>query len=111
MSTRIYDAVVNKPEAWKRKWTPLQRQGNQALGWYPWGTIKKHLLDPSAWGEETTDKAMWTAITETTNYKGGYHSFMIKIIRKNYVLVKATPRNGIAGKGSGMGMETVYLHV
>eukprot|EP00972_Heterocapsa_arctica_P114317 16441808-Heterocapsa_arctica.AAC.1 len=91
MSTRIYDATVGNPQAGKRCWKPLERQGSQHLGWYPWGTIKKHLLDPAVWGEETTDKGMWTAITETMNHKGGYYSFMIKIIKKNHVLIKATP--------------------
>eukprot|EP00972_Heterocapsa_arctica_P042352 6242367-Heterocapsa_arctica.AAC.1 len=58
------------------------------------------------WGE-TSDNGIWTAITETRNHRGGYHSFMIKVINKECVMVKATPRNGIpskpgkGGKGSG----------
>eukprot|EP00972_Heterocapsa_arctica_P044725 6599090-Heterocapsa_arctica.AAC.1 len=56
MSTRIYDATVGNPQASRRSWKPLDRQKSQHLGWYPWGTIKKHLQDPEVWGEDLTDK-------------------------------------------------------
>jgi hypothetical protein len=58
------------------------------------------------WGEELTDRSMWTAITETKNHKEGYHSFMIKVIRKDYVLIKATPRYGLHSKDSAEGSAT-----
>eukprot|EP00972_Heterocapsa_arctica_P054426 8019600-Heterocapsa_arctica.AAC.1 len=56
MSGRIYDAVIGNYAARDRGWKPLEKVGNQWIGWYPWGVIKRHLLDPLVWGEETTDK-------------------------------------------------------
>jgi hypothetical protein len=35
MSPRIYDAIIGNYAAHRRSWHPLERQGNQALGWYP----------------------------------------------------------------------------
>eukprot|EP00972_Heterocapsa_arctica_P031007 4561930-Heterocapsa_arctica.AAC.1 len=32
MSTRLYDAIVGNNVAWRRKWHPLERYGNQTLG-------------------------------------------------------------------------------
>eukprot|EP00972_Heterocapsa_arctica_P062599 9230449-Heterocapsa_arctica.AAC.1 len=46
VSIMLYDAVVGNKVAWRRGWQPLERYGNQTLGWYPWGTLKKHLMDP-----------------------------------------------------------------
>eukprot|EP00972_Heterocapsa_arctica_P074594 11008935-Heterocapsa_arctica.AAC.1 len=76
--------------------------GNQLIGWYPWGVLKRHMMNPSVWGETmTTDKALWTAITETRNHRFGYYSFMIKVINKECVMIKATPKGGIGGQGKG----------
>jgi hypothetical protein len=61
------------------------------MGWYPWGTLKKHLENPNVWGE-VTDKDMWSAITQTRNRQYNFHSFMVKVIRDKWVLIKATPR-------------------
>eukprot|EP00972_Heterocapsa_arctica_P020675 3049187-Heterocapsa_arctica.AAC.1 len=84
-SIRLYDVVINNHVAHRRNppWHPLDRWGNQVLGWYPWGTLKKHLLDERVCGE-LTDKTIWNAITQTINYQGRYHSFLIKIIRNNW---------------------------
>jgi hypothetical protein len=101
MSTRLYDAVVNNNVAWRRNWHPLERWGNQTLGWYPWGTLKKHMMDPRVWGDDLTDKTMWMAITHTKNHQGNYYSFMIKVIRKEWVFIKATPRGGIGNSAAG----------
>eukprot|EP00972_Heterocapsa_arctica_P103697 15282867-Heterocapsa_arctica.AAC.1 len=107
MSGRMYDALVNNYQAANRGWTPLERMGNQMIAWYPWGVIKRHLMNPLVWGD-APDKNIWTAITETKNHRAGYHSFMIKVINKDCVMIKATPRNGIppnwsdkGGAGSG----------
>eukprot|EP00972_Heterocapsa_arctica_P011411 1673216-Heterocapsa_arctica.AAC.1 len=78
LSGIIFDAAIGNNVAWERKWKPLERVGNQWLGWYPWGVMQRHLLDPLVWGEDMTDKDLWTAITETKNHREGYYSFMIK---------------------------------
>eukprot|EP00972_Heterocapsa_arctica_P009694 1427506-Heterocapsa_arctica.AAC.1 len=87
MSGRIYDAVIGNCAAGSRGWTPLEKVGNLLIGWYPWGVTKRHLLNPTVWGETmTTDIGIWTAITETRNRRAGYYSFMIKVINKDCVM-------------------------
>eukprot|EP00972_Heterocapsa_arctica_P044130 6513811-Heterocapsa_arctica.AAC.1 len=46
LSGRIYDAAIGNNVARDRGWKPLEKVGNQWIGWYPWGVMKKHLLDP-----------------------------------------------------------------
>jgi hypothetical protein len=48
---------------------------------------------------------MWNAITQTKNHHHNFHSFMIKIIRKHWVFIKATPRYGL-GDNSGAGSQS-----
>eukprot|EP00972_Heterocapsa_arctica_P061432 9060609-Heterocapsa_arctica.AAC.1 len=55
MNQMMYDAVIGNFSATRRKWKHLERQGNQAMGWYPWGTIKKHIQDPKVWGASCDD--------------------------------------------------------
>eukprot|EP00972_Heterocapsa_arctica_P063117 9312045-Heterocapsa_arctica.AAC.1 len=62
----------------ERGWMPLERVANQRHGWYPWGTLKKHLMDPQVWMESMTDKELLTVIAETRNHKEYYYSFMFK---------------------------------
>eukprot|EP00972_Heterocapsa_arctica_P059504 8773836-Heterocapsa_arctica.AAC.1 len=47
LSLKLYDAVIGNGQAAKKGWHPLERAGNQCMGWYPWGTLKKHLADPN----------------------------------------------------------------
>eukprot|EP00972_Heterocapsa_arctica_P116102 16451434-Heterocapsa_arctica.AAC.1 len=89
--------------AWERGWKPLERLTNQCHGWYAWGTMKKHLQDPQVWSEDMTDKELWTVITETRNHKEHSYSFMINVFDKECAMIKATPRGGIGGKGTGNG--------
>ena len=93
----------------------LEREGSQALGWYPIGTIKKHLQDQGVWGTSCNDEMIWTAITETKNYQTGKTSFMIKVIRDIYVLIKARPRpwstyHAPSAKGSTEGTDDDKEH-
>eukprot|EP00972_Heterocapsa_arctica_P001911 273536-Heterocapsa_arctica.AAC.1 len=56
MSGRLFDATVGNWMAQGRTWKPLEKTTNQKHGWYPWGTLKKHLQDPAVWSEAVTDK-------------------------------------------------------
>eukprot|EP00972_Heterocapsa_arctica_P016460 2429481-Heterocapsa_arctica.AAC.1 len=47
LSLRLYDAVIGNGQAERKGWTPLERASNQHMGWYPWGTLKKHLENPN----------------------------------------------------------------
>eukprot|EP00972_Heterocapsa_arctica_P089670 13223741-Heterocapsa_arctica.AAC.1 len=60
LSGRLFDALIGNPMARERGWKPLERMINQSHAWYPWGTLKKHLLDPDVWMESMTDKELWT---------------------------------------------------
>ena len=104
LSLKLYDAVIGNNVAYRKGWHPLERLGSQVLGWYPWGTLKKHLSDPRVWGEDLADKAMWNAITQTRNNHFKFHSFMIKIIRNEWVFIKATSR--YFGNKSGAGSQS-----
>jgi hypothetical protein len=92
LSKFIFDAVVGNVMAKTRNWTQLPAQGSQIMGWYPIGTIKNHLKKVSVWGDTCSDDMIWTCITETKNFQSGNTSFMIKVIRDIYVLIKARPR-------------------
>jgi hypothetical protein len=92
LSKFIFDAVVGNTQGKTRNWTQLPAQGSQIMGWYPIGTIKKHLRQVSVWGDSCSDDMIWTCITETKNFQTGNTSFMIKVIRDIYVLIKARPR-------------------
>ncbi len=80
------------------------------------GYIENYLLDPKVWNANLTDEDFWGVITETKNNNLGFHSFMIKIIDKDKVMIKATPKGGLTtrkrtmsndGKGN-MDMKKVY---
>jgi hypothetical protein len=91
LSRFIFDAVVANPQAKKNGGVQLVREGNQALGWYPHGTLRDHISQPEVWGE-VTDEVFWKIITETENRKTFTSSFMIKNIRDTFFLIKARPR-------------------
>jgi hypothetical protein len=115
LSKYIFDAVVGNVVGRNRGWTQLPREGSQALGWYPIGTIKKHLQNQTVWGTSCNDDMIWTCITETKNFQSGKTSFMIKVIRDIYVLIKARPRNwvkyqGTSAKGSTEGTDDDMDH-
>ncbi len=91
LSRLMFDAVVGNPQARKNGGKQLIREGSQALGWYPIGTLRDHVSDPDVWGD-ITDEMFWKIITETKNRKSGKSSYMIKNIRDTFFLIKARPR-------------------
>jgi hypothetical protein len=91
LSKLMFDAVVGNPVARQNGNKQLIREGSQALGWYPIGTVRDHVSDPDVWGD-VTDEMFWKIITETENWKSGKSSYMIKNIRDTFFLIKARPR-------------------
>eukprot|EP00972_Heterocapsa_arctica_P051639 7597444-Heterocapsa_arctica.AAC.1 len=111
LSGRIFDALIGGQMAKDRAWKLFELKAYNMHRWVPWGTLKNFYTDGDGWNKNLTDEEFWGAITDTTNHKKYFYSFMIKVLDGDKVLIKVTPRGGlkakrklsIDGKGDGNG--------
>eukprot|EP00972_Heterocapsa_arctica_P100558 14826900-Heterocapsa_arctica.AAC.1 len=80
LSGRIFDTLIGSNVAKDRGWTILELMPNSCHRWFPWGTQNNFYTDGDAWNVSLTDEEFWGAITNTTNHKDGFLSYMIKVI-------------------------------
>eukprot|EP00972_Heterocapsa_arctica_P040110 5909486-Heterocapsa_arctica.AAC.1 len=62
----------------ERGWKILELGAHSCHRWFPWQTLKNHYTDGQAWNANLTDKEFWGAITNTTNHRAGFYSYMVK---------------------------------
>jgi hypothetical protein len=99
---RVWDHLAGGPEARKRNRNNppdhqepyLETRTNARHYWMPWYTLKEHIEHKDVW-KPIPDSEFWLIITETLNLKPPFnHSFMIKVLDGNKVMLKLTPKTG-----------------
>eukprot|EP00972_Heterocapsa_arctica_P083144 12252664-Heterocapsa_arctica.AAC.1 len=98
LSGRIFDTLIGSPMGKERGRKTLELGPHSHHRWFPWGTLMNHLTDIKAWNVNLTDEEFRGVITETTNHREYFHSYMIKVIDKDKVMIKATLKGGLQAK-------------